>query len=92
MFDRLVIYWQPGEEQQAWGSGQQSLAESSRELTEKEKNQKRKFDEVEVITGEENESNVLQVSQEDVGDADVCLETSVIFMSSIRFAFLLCST
>lgn len=52
----------PGEEQQAWGSGQQSLAESSRELTEKEKNQKRKFDEVEVITGEENESNVLQMN------------------------------
>ncbi|XP_063869389.1 ran-binding protein 3-like isoform X3 [Scylla paramamosain] len=51
----------PGEEHQAWGSGQ-SLAESSRELTEKEKSQKRKFDEVEVITGEENESNVLQMN------------------------------
>ncbi|XP_045123384.1 ran-binding protein 3-like isoform X2 [Portunus trituberculatus] len=51
----------PGEEHQAWGGGQ-SLAESSRELTEKEKSQKRKFDEVEVITGEENESNVLQMN------------------------------
>lgn len=54
------MFLQPGEEHQAWGGGQ-SLAESSRELTEKEKSQKRKFDEVEVITGEENESNVLQV-------------------------------
>ena len=56
----MDVCLQPGEEHQAWGSGQ-SLAESSRELTEKEKSQKRKFDEVEVITGEENESNVLQV-------------------------------
>lgn len=51
---------QPSDEN-SWTSGQ-SLEESSRELTEKEKSQKRKFDQVEVITGEENESNVLQVS------------------------------
>ncbi|XP_042859706.1 nucleolar and coiled-body phosphoprotein 1-like isoform X2 [Penaeus japonicus] len=44
-----------------WNS-RQSLAESSRELTEKENSQKRKFDQVEVITGEESESNVLQMN------------------------------
>ncbi|KAK3889617.1 hypothetical protein Pcinc_006385 [Petrolisthes cinctipes] len=47
--------------QEEWRVGQ-SLEESSREITEKEKSQKRKFDEVEVITGEENESNVLQMN------------------------------
>lgn len=68
----ILLCLQPGEDHQAWGSGQ-SLAESSRELTEKEKSQKRKFDEVEVITGEENESNVLQVRQWDhqVGEGDI---------------------
>ncbi|XP_068232274.1 LOW QUALITY PROTEIN: ran-binding protein 3-like, partial [Palaemon carinicauda] len=45
----------------AWNSGP-SLAETSRELTEKENSQKRKFDQVEVITGEESESNVLQMN------------------------------
>ncbi|XP_071548016.1 uncharacterized protein [Panulirus ornatus] len=48
-------------DENSWTSGQ-SLEESSRELTEKEKSQKRKFDQVEVITGEENESNVLQMN------------------------------
>ncbi|XP_042231047.1 ran-binding protein 3-like isoform X4 [Homarus americanus] len=48
-------------EDSLWTSGQ-SLEESSRELTEKEKSQKRKFDHVEVITGEESESNVLQMN------------------------------
>lgn len=72
--------WQPGEEQQAWGSGQPSLAESSRELTEKEKNQKRKFDEVEVITGEENESNVLQVRQQDFYLIPLCTVISLSFL------------
>lgn len=48
-------------EESTWTSGQ-SLEESSRELTEKEKSQKRKFDHVEVITGEESESNVLQMN------------------------------
>lgn len=48
-------------EDNLWNS-RQSLAESSRELTEKENSQKRKFDQVEVITGEESESNVLQMN------------------------------
>lgn len=48
-------------EENAWNSGP-SLAETSRELTEKENSQKRKFDQVEVITGEESESNVLQMN------------------------------
>lgn len=48
-------------EDSLWNS-RQSLAESSRELTEKENSQKRKFDQVEVITGEESESNVLQMN------------------------------
>ncbi|XP_047499057.1 serine-rich adhesin for platelets-like isoform X1 [Penaeus chinensis] len=52
--------FQPREDR-LWNS-RQSLAESSRELTEKENSQKRKFDQVEVITGEESESNVLQMN------------------------------
>jgi len=44
-----------------WGGGK-SLDESSREITERENANKRKFDEVEVITGEEAESNVLQMN------------------------------
>lgn len=44
-----------------WGGGK-SLVESSRELSEREHANKRKFDEVEVITGEEAESNVLQMN------------------------------
>ncbi|CAL4063722.1 unnamed protein product [Meganyctiphanes norvegica] len=44
-----------------WGGGK-SLVESSRELSERENANKRKFDEVEVITGEEAESNVLQMN------------------------------
>ncbi|KAK7074337.1 Ran-binding protein 3, partial [Halocaridina rubra] len=51
----------PPSEDNVWTSGQ-SLAESSRELAEKENSQKRKFDQVEVITGEESESNVLQMN------------------------------
>lgn len=43
------------------GGPTKSLETSSRELAEKECREKRKFDEVEVITGEETESNVLQV-------------------------------
>lgn len=54
------ISLQPSEDN-VWSSGQ-SLAETSRELTEKENSQKRKFDQVEVITGEESESNVLQMN------------------------------
>jgi len=38
------------------------LETSSRELAEKEAREKRKFDEVDVITGEETESNVLQMN------------------------------
>ncbi|XP_076063013.1 ran-binding protein 3 isoform X2 [Oratosquilla oratoria] len=47
-------------EDNPWGG--KSLEELQQELAERESNQKRKFDEVEVITGEESESNVLQMN------------------------------
>lgn len=61
-----------------WNS-RQSLAESSRELTEKENSQKRKFDQVEVITGEESESNVLQVGI----SIRLCMNETVAFSNII---------
>ena len=44
------------------GGPAKSLETSSRELAEKKSREKRKFDEVEVITGEETESNVLRMN------------------------------
>uniref|UniRef100_A0A2P2I2Q2 Ran-binding protein 3-like n=1 Tax=Hirondellea gigas TaxID=1518452 RepID=A0A2P2I2Q2_9CRUS len=44
------------------GGPAKSLETSSRELAEKESREKRKFEEVEVLTGEETESNVLQMN------------------------------
>lgn len=61
LFSDAALEILPPSEDKVWNSGQ-SLAESSRELAEKENSQKRKFDQVEVITGEENESNVLQMN------------------------------
>ena len=42
-------------------AGGKTLSESSRELSEKEESLKRKYEEVAVVTGEENEKNVIQV-------------------------------